>query len=119
MSKRILIICRQAPYANSLAREALDIALATSIFEQDLALLFLSDGVWQLHKKQNSETLSVKNHGKIISALPLYDINDIYIDQQALDQRHLTVDDLLINAIALNNEEISSFINSFDLILNF
>lgn len=119
MSKRILIICRQAPYANSLAREALDIALATSIFEQELALLFLSDGVWQLHNKQDSKSLSAKNHGKIISALPLYDINKIYIDQQALDQRQLSADDLLIEATALNNEDISAFIENFDIILNF
>jgi len=40
MTKRILIICRKAPYGNSLSREALDIALAASVFDQSLALLF-------------------------------------------------------------------------------
>lgn len=119
MSKHILIVCRKAPYGNSLSREAIDIALAASVFEQKLALLFLSDGVWQLKKDQNSEAIAMKNHGKVLSALPLYDINAIYADKHALEDRNLTTSDLLLGTELLAESDIPSFINNFDVVLSF
>ncbi len=70
--KRILIICRKAPYGNSLANAALNVALATSVFDQTLALLFMGDGVWQLMPGQDSMGIAHKNLSKQLSALPLY-----------------------------------------------
>ena len=46
MSKSMLIISRQAPWAGPAAREALDIALAGGAFDLPLAMLFLDDGVF-------------------------------------------------------------------------
>ena len=57
MSKKILIHCRKPPYGNSLAREAIDIALATAAFDQALTLLFSEDGVFQLLDQQNSQAI--------------------------------------------------------------
>jgi tRNA 2-thiouridine synthesizing protein C len=117
--KRILIICRKAPYGNSLAREALDIALATSVFEQTLALLFMGDGVWQLMPGQDSMGIPSKNHSKQLSALPLYDVNDIYIDSEALAHRKLTADALILPTQPLASKDIGHFIDSFDTVLSF
>ena len=117
--KRILIICRKAPYGNSLSREALDIALATSVFEQTLALLFMGDGVWQLMPGQNSMGIPSKNHSKQLSALPLYDVNDIYIDSEALSVRKLSADSLILPTKPLSIQEIGQFIDSFDTVLSF
>lgn len=117
--KKILIVCRQPPYGNSLSREAIDIALAGSVFNQDLAILFLGDGVFQLLKHQNSEAIALKNHGKALSAFPLYGVDQIYVDTQSLDKRQLTSDDLLLDATFLKANEIPSFIDSFHVILNF
>ena len=44
MSKSMLIISRQAPWAGPAAREALDIALAGGAFDLPLAMLFLVSG---------------------------------------------------------------------------
>lgn len=117
--KRILIICRKAPYGNSLAREALDIALTTSVFEQTLALLFMGDGVWQLMPRQDSMGIANKNLGKQLSALPLYDVNDLYIDADALEDRKLTADSLILSTKPLSSKEIGQFIDSFDTVLSF
>jgi tRNA 2-thiouridine synthesizing protein C len=117
--KRILIVCRKAPYGNSLAREALDIALATSVFDQTLALLFMGDGVWQLMPGQDSMGIPNKNHSKQLSALPLYDVNDIYIDSEALAHRKLDADTLILPAKPLATKDIGQFIDSFDTVLSF
>lgn len=119
MSKRILIICRQPPYGSSLAREGIDLALATSVFDQDLAVLFLDDGVLQLLKNQQSSALNMKNHGNALSAFPLYDLNDIYIDQQALSIRGVTAKDLLLEGNLLSTTQITALINQYDMVLNF
>lgn len=119
MSKRILIVCRQPPYGSSLAREAVDLALASSVFEQQLAVLFLADGVLQLLKNQHSLDIFMKNHGNVLSAFPLYDINDIYIDQQALADRSLTETDLLLEGKYLSTKQITNLIAQYDIVLNF
>ena len=119
MSKRILIICRKPPYGNSLSREAIDLALATAVFDQELAILFVSDGVWQLKKEQNCEQFSSKNHGKALSAFPLYDITALYVEEEALKERMLNNHDLLLPVTALNNLEIQTLIDSFDVVLSF
>lgn len=118
-AKRILIVCRKAPYGNSLAREALDVALATSVFEQDLSLLFLDDGVWQLVPEQDSTAINGKNLSKPLSALPLYDVNEIYIDSEALAIRQLSLDGLILPTKPLSKQDIGRFIDGFDSVLSF
>ena len=117
--KRILIVCRKAPYGNSLAREALDIAMATSVFDQTLALLFMGDGVWQLIPGQDSADIPGKNISKPLAALPLYDVSEIYIDSDALAQRQLEADSLILETKPLALKDIGTFIDSFDTVLSF
>jgi tRNA 2-thiouridine synthesizing protein C len=118
-SKRILWVFRQAPYGNSLSREAIDFALAAGIFEQNLGLIFIGDGVWQLIDHQNSETIAYKNHQKVLSALPLYDISDIYVDQAAITERMIDAQQLSLNACIVSDPEITQLFGSADMILNF
>jgi tRNA 2-thiouridine synthesizing protein C len=117
--KRILVISRQPPYGSSFAKEALDVALAASVFEQSLALLFLGDGVWQLLPSQQPELINSKNLGKQISALSVFGVEDVYIDSAALQQRQLLADSLIIPVKPLATAEIGGFIASFDTVLSF
>lgn len=119
MSKRILIVCRRPPYGSSLAREAIDLALASSVFDQQLAVLFLGDGVLQLLKNQHSISIAMKNHGSVLSALPLYDLNDIYLDQQALSARGMSNQDLILEGTPISTTQIAELINQHDIVLNF
>ncbi len=118
-SKRIVIALRQAPYGNSLSREAIDIALAAGVFEQNLALVFIGDGVWQLLNDQDSEAAGSKNHQKMLSALPLYDISEIYIDEAALRERSIESHQLSLNGHLLSEAAIIGVFESADVILNF
>jgi tRNA 2-thiouridine synthesizing protein C len=118
-NKRILIVCRQAPYGNALAREAIDVALATAVFDQNLALLFIGDGVWQLLKNQQSESIAAKSQQKMLAALVLYDIEDIYVDSEALNSRNITADELSITTKNLSSNRIVELLDNADIILNF
>lgn len=119
LSKNIVFVCRQPPYGNALAREAIDIALATAVYEQNVSILFMGDGVWQLHEKQNSEAIGAKNLQKTVSALPIYDITNIYVDSQALEQRKISEAQLSVDTSLLTYKEISVLLDQADVILNF
>lgn len=118
-TKRYLIICRHPPYGESYAREALDTALATAAFDQPVALLFLGDGVMQLLNAHDGTAIGEKSFEKQLSALPLYDINTIYVDARALQQRGFTTADLSLPAQTVNDLEITALLKTHDVVLNF
>lgn len=118
-SKQFLIICRRAPYGDSYAREALDVAMAAAAFDQRIAMLFLGDGVAQLFTCQDSAALAQKSLEKQLSALPLYDVNELYVDEEALAERGVDATDLSLPAQPLDRNAIAALIARADIALNF
>ena len=118
-NKRIVLCCRKAPYGNALAREALELALAAAVFEQDIAILFIGDGVWQLHRQQNSETIASKNQQKLLAALGMYGLEEIYVELDALNHRNIKTDELSIAAKIIDPKAAAELCDSADIILNF
>ncbi len=73
-------------------------------------MLFSGDGVWQLLGGQDSATLPDKNHGKLLSALPLYGVERIYAEQEALQARSLTTDDLCVGVQSVHRPHIKTLL---------
>lgn len=102
----ILIICRSAPYGSSAARDALDLALTCSVFEQPVSLLFLDDGLFQLVKGQNPAAIGQKNLNAMQQSLPLYDIERLYVGARALAERGLAREDLILPVEPINESDL-------------
>lgn len=85
----VAIINSKAPFALSHGKEALDLALIFGSYEQEVALFFIGDGVWQLAKNTDGEKLSVKDYLKTFDALPFYDVEQIFVCEQSLKDRNL------------------------------
>jgi tRNA 2-thiouridine synthesizing protein C len=118
--KKILFISRQAPYGNSIAREALDALLAASAYDQDLSLLFMDEGVFQLLREQNPKAIHQKNLGASLQALELYGIEKIYVHSESLEKRGLEKSELSLEDIeTLNSEQIKQLMVQQDQILSF
>lgn len=117
--KKILFIQRRSPYGTGFAKEALDAILMSSAFEQDISLVFLDEGVWQLKSQQDTQVLGIKNFSPTFKALELYGINQIYIEQSSLEQRGLSISDLTIPATVLTNTELAALLQQQDVILSF
>jgi tRNA 2-thiouridine synthesizing protein C len=117
--KRFLLVCRRPPYGESFAREALDVALAAAAFDQKVALLFLGDGVLQLLGAQQAEQIGQKALHKQLGALPLYDVDKLYVDAQALQARKLEPADLALPALPLSVPEITALLDEYDVVLGF
>lgn len=95
MSKSICIVFNKAPYGSQAGRELLDIALMAAAFDMPITAIFTGQGVYQLINKQQPDILNIKKHSATFKALPLYDIEQILVDQNALHQFNLSQNDLL------------------------
>jgi len=118
--KKILVINRHAPYGSTRAREALDASLALGVFDQDVSLLFMDDGVFQLLDRQEPSGIQQKRLSANLQALPLYGIEKIYVHCESLEIRQITTNDLVqIQVQLLNSTQVGEMINGQDHILSF
>ncbi len=95
VTKKFLYVNRKVPYGTIYALESLEVVLIAAAFEQDVSLAFIDDGVYQLKKGQNTEAIGMKNFSPTYNALGDYDINKIYVEKESLEERGLSVEDLL------------------------
>ena len=93
--------------------------MAAAAFDQSVAMLFLGDGVLQLLNRQNSEGIAQKSLEKQLGALPLYDVNEIYVDADALRERGFDTEHCSLLVKPLSRNEIAALISRCDIALNF
>jgi tRNA 2-thiouridine synthesizing protein C len=118
-SKKILLLNRSAPHASSKAQEALDVLLMASAFDQQITVVFMDDGVFQLKSNQNTQARSLKNFSQAFKALSLYEIENIFVDEDSLASRGLKKEDLMINVELVNTQKLTDIFKQQDAILNF
>ncbi len=94
-TKKMMYINRNAPYGTVYALEGLEVVLIGAAFEQDVSMAFIGDGVYQLLIGQDTADSDMKNFSPTYKALGDYDVSKLYVEQESLDERGLTVDDLM------------------------
>ncbi len=92
--KKFLYVNRKAPYGTIYAQESLEVVLIGAAFDQDVSMAFLDDGVFQLTKGQDTKATGLKNFSPTFRALGDYEVTKLYVEQESLDERGLTLDDL-------------------------
>lgn len=126
--KKILFIFRSTPYRSSKAQEGIDAALAASAFDQKITVLFMDEGVWQLHNHQQSrgikleniqEKVERKNIAAQLESFPLYDIKKIHVDGKALKRFSIPKTELILKPSLVNDKKLRSLIASNDIVLTY
>ena len=117
--KSLLLILRSSPYGNGLARAGVDLALAAAAFDQDVSLLFMDEGIWQLLPQQDSAHTPGKNIARLLDSLPLYDIETLYVDGTSMVRRQLEPGQLSGNTQVLDEAELRAFVEGFDQVMGF
>lgn len=92
--KQFLYLNRKAPYGTIYAWESLEVVLIGAAFDQDVSLAFVDDGVYQLVKGQSTAGVGMKNFSPTYAALGDYEIKKIFVEQESLEERGLSLDDL-------------------------
>jgi tRNA 2-thiouridine synthesizing protein C len=103
-----LIIVNSAP---TLDLEPIELVLALAAFEQSPKLLLLGSGIFYANTLQQEKKVNGKAAGKVLSALPMYDCEEVFISQSDLAQLSLTQDDLQSFCTLVNDEEIKQLIH--------
>ena len=109
---------RSTPHNGIQIQEKLDIILTTAAFDQQVALLFLDDGVFQLKKGQHPEKHGLKETATIFKALEIYDVNDLFIEVESLQERGLKFDDLNLNLTTLYRKDVNSLLKQYDIVIS-
>jgi len=117
--KKFMFVNRKAPYGTIYALESLEVVLITAAFDQDVSLVFLDDGVFQMKKGQQTKAVDIKNFSPAYRALDGYDVEKLYVEKESMDARGLTEDDLLVDVIVLSRAEMGALMDEQDVILSF
>lgn len=93
--KKFMYLNRRAPYGTIYAWESLEVVLIGAAFDQDVSLAFMDDGVYQLVKGQDTSGVAMKNFSPTYQALGDYDVTKLYVEKESLEERGLTLEDLM------------------------
>jgi len=118
-AKSLLVVVNAAPYHSTRARDALDLVLTAAAFEIPLTLLFCGDAVYQLLPQQQPQAIGQKDLSATLPVLPLYDVKRIYVEQQALAERGLCVEELILPVEPLSTTAAAALFHQHDQIVSF
>jgi tRNA 2-thiouridine synthesizing protein C len=119
VTKKFMFVNRTAPYGSVYALESLEVVLISAAFDQDVSLVFLEDGVFQLRKGQQTKGIETKNFSPAYRALADYDVEKLYVEQESLATRGLTTADLIVDVTVLTSRELGALMDEQDIVLSF
>lgn len=119
MRKRFLSVHRHGPHGGIRAQEGLDVLLMTVAFEQPLSVAFMDDGVYLLKRDQNPGRVGLKNFCAGFPSLPVYDVQEVYVERESLERRGLRPEDLLMPVRVIGAAELGALMEGHDVVLTF
>ena len=101
MKYKLAILFTQPPFGSSISREGLDALLAASAFcdEEELAICFLNDGVFNLVAGQQPEQILQKDHIATFKLIELYDLTECFVCQESITERGLNNAEWVLNDV--------------------
>ncbi len=117
--KKFMYVNRRAPHGTIYAQESLEVVLVGAAFDQDVSIVFIDDGVYQIRKNQETSAIGTKNFSKTFRALEMYDVEKLYVEKESMEARGMTEDHLNVPVEIKTSEEIGRLMDEQDVILSF
>lgn len=108
-----------APHSSSSGREGVDALLAASAYSENMSVVFIGDGVYQLLLGQQADKALCKDYAPMLKLFELYDIEQVYVCQASLVERGLSQADLIIDVERASQEQIRGVLQQAAKILTF
>ncbi|ARM30048.1 sulfurtransferase complex subunit TusC [Prosthecochloris sp. HL-130-GSB] len=115
--KKIMHVMRHAPHGTIYTYEGLEMILIMAAYEQDISVAFVGDGVYALKKGQDTSGIDIKGFARTFLALDGYDVEKLYVDEESLEERGLTEDDLVVDVEVMSSGEIGRLMNEQDVVI--
>ncbi len=115
--KKFMFVNRKAPYGTIYALEILETVLISAAFDQDVCVVFMDDGVYQIKKGQDTKAINVKNFSPTYRALEGYDVEKLFVERESMEARGLEPDDFVVPVEVLSTEELGGLMDQQDVII--
>ena len=119
MSEKVAVLMRKAPYGSVYAAEGFRSIMGVGVFEMDISVVFVDDGVYTLVKGQDPAKLDMKPLGEGFPMLPDFDVTKFYVHDRSLSERGLTPDDLVMDVEVLDDAGVAQVLQSCGIVLPF
>jgi tRNA 2-thiouridine synthesizing protein C len=110
--RNLTFISRRSPYGSGYAKACLDMVLSAAVFDQNV----MDEGVLQLLPNQQAGNIHAKDLSAALAALPLYDVDKVYAEQDSLTRRGLLPDQLAIEVMLCDADKIAEIIRQSDMV---
>ncbi len=119
MSARVAMLMRKAPYGTVYPAEGFRAMTGIAVFEMDVCVVFVDDGVFLLAKGQDPSGISMKSLAAGFTGLPEVGIKEFYVHDESLTERGLTEEDLVMEAKVVGAVEIERILSGCTAVLPF
>lgn len=116
---RAVVLMRQAPYGSVYTAEGFRSVMGIGIFEMDVVLAFVDDGVYALVKDQNPEKLDMRPLSEGFPMLPEFGVKGFYVHRPSLEARGLSVDDLVMDVQLVDNAGLTKLLAEYGTVIPF
>jgi len=115
----VAVLMRRAPYGSVYTAEGFRTIMGIAVFEMDISVIFMDDGVYALVAGQAPDKLDMKPLGDGFPMLTEFDVSKYYVHDQSLADRGLTTDDLLMDVEVVDGAQIAQILADAGKVLPF
>lgn len=116
---KVAVVMRKAPYGSVYTAEGFRTTMGVAVFEMDISVVFLDDGVYALLKNQAPDKLDMKPLGDGFPMLREFDVEKFYVHDESLSERGLTAEDLVIDVEIVDGARIAQILQASGKVLPF
>lgn len=126
--KNFMFLNRKAPYGSIYAQEIQEMVLISAAFEQNTAVVFMDDGVYQIKKGQDTSATGMKNFSPTYGIFQMEkedaeedeDVDVVWhivVEKESMEARGLTPEDFVIDVEVMDAAELQKLMAEQDVIL--
>jgi tRNA 2-thiouridine synthesizing protein C len=119
VSARVAFLMRHSPYGTVYPAEGFRAMMGTAVFEMDIVVVFVDDGVYVALKGQKPEELDMKPLCEGFPGLADVGVKEFYVHDESLAERGLLASDLSVDAAAVGSARIAEVLAGCSAVLPF
>jgi tRNA 2-thiouridine synthesizing protein C len=116
---KVAVLMRKAPYGSVYTAEGLRTLMGIAVFELEISVVFIDDGVYAVLAGQAPGKLDMKPLGDAFPMLSEFGVTDFYVHDESLQERGLTVDDLVLDVAVVDGSQVAEILESAGKVLPF
>jgi len=93
---KLLFVVSRPPYQGTHNLELIEAAMVGAVFDLEVSVLFRDEGIWALLDGQDAGALQQRTLSKVLSALPAYDVERLFVCSESMQRMHLQTDQFCV-----------------------